>query len=174
MFEAIFQTGPAESYPVAAFRLFLAAIAGAFIGLEREDPERNAGLRTNMLVSLAACLFTLTALGMTVMITGEQDGSRPDPIRVIEAVTSGVAFIAAGSIIRSGADVRGVTTAAALWLAGAIGVSIGVGHILLPGTAIVIALLVLVGLRRLEHSVFETKEDKGPKSLDDKDDEDAN
>ncbi|WP_375284810.1 MgtC/SapB family protein [Marinicauda pacifica] len=174
MFEAVFDPGAAPSYPVAALRLLIAAIAGAMIGLEREDPERNAGLRTNMLVSLAACLFTLTSLSMAMALSETSDDIRPDPIRVVNAVTAGVAFIAAGSIIRSGSDVRGVTTAAALWLAGAIGVAVGSGQILLPLTAIVIALLVLVGLRRLEHSVFETKEDKGPKSLDDKEDEDAN
>lgn len=155
MFETLFQAGPAESHVVGVFRLVVAALAGAAIGFEREAPHRNAGLRTNMLVSLAACLFTLAALDLADIIDFAGDNARADPIRVVEAVTAGVAFIAAGSIIRAGADVRGVTTAAALWLAGAVGISIGSGYFILPGAAVIIALIVLVIIKKFEVAVFE-------------------
>lgn len=155
MLESLFQPGPTDSYLVGAFRLTLAALAGAAIGFEREDPKRHAGLRTNMLVSLAACLFTLSALNMAQIIDMAGDNARADPIRVAEAVTAGVAFIAAGSIIRSGTDIHGVTTAAALWLAGAVGVSIGVGHFALPATAVLIGLIVLTVLKKFEEAVLD-------------------
>lgn len=159
MLEFLFQAGPTDSYAVGAFRLFMAAIAGAAIGFEREDPKRHAGLRTNMLVSMAACLLTITALSMADMIALAGEGARADPIRVVEAITAGVAFIAAGSIIRSGSDIHGVTTAAALWLAGAVGVAIGVGQFVLPAFAVILALIVLKVLKRVEESVMDKHED---------------
>ena len=134
--------------------MVLAAAAGAVIGLDREHSQRAAGLRTNMLVSLAACLFTLTALRLAEMADAAGEAARADPIRVIEAVTAGVAFIAAGSIIRASHDVRGVTTAAALWLAGAAGVACGVGAFDLAGGAVGLALIILVALGWLEDRVF--------------------
>lgn len=155
MLENLFQPGPTESYLVGAFRLMLAALAGAVIGFEREDPKRHAGLRTNMLVSLAACLFTLSALSIADVIDLAGENARADPIRVVEAVTAGVAFIAAGSIIRSGTDIHGVTTAAALWLAGAVGVSMGAGYFALPATAVVIGLAVLTIMKRFEEAVMD-------------------
>lgn len=161
MFETLFQSGPTDEYTIGAFRLVVAALAGAAIGFEREDPKRHAGLRTNMLVSLAACLFTITALQMAQTIDLGSENARADPIRVVEAVTAGVAFIAAGSIIRSGSDVRGVTTAAALWLAGAIGISVGIGQFALPLTAVAIALLVLTVLKKFEELVFSHRDGEG-------------
>lgn len=158
MIESLFQPGPTDTYLAGAFRLTLAALAGAAIGLEREDPKRHAGLRTNMLVSLAACLFTLAALNMA-NIADLADTARADPIRVVEAVTAGVAFIAAGSIIRSGTDIHGVTTAAALWLAGAVGVAIGAGYFALPATAVAIGLIVLTVLKKFEESVLGTADE---------------
>ncbi len=135
-------------------RMGLAAIAGAVIGLDREQSQRAAGLRTNMLVSLAACLFTLTALRLAFMADAAGDAARADPIRVIEAVTAGVAFIAAGSVIRARHTVRGVTTAAALWLAGAAGVACGVGAFDLAGAAVALAVIILVAIGWFEDQVF--------------------
>lgn len=98
-------------------RLVLAAAAGAAIGFERETKDRPAGLRTNMLVALAAGLFTI----ITFKIYHAFKGANADPIRIIEAVTAGVAFLAAGTIIQGKASVHGLTTGAAMWMSGALG-----------------------------------------------------
>ncbi|XBQ15274.1 MAG: MgtC/SapB family protein [Oceanicaulis sp.] len=143
----------------AALRLAVAALLGAVIGFDREASQRPAGLRTNMLVSLAACLFTLTALSLVQSASEAGDAARADPIRVIEAVTAGVAFIAAGTIIRARASVQGVTTAAALWLAGAAGVTCGAGQFDLALAAVLLAVLVLACIGRIEAAVFSHKDE---------------
>ncbi|MGJ3232482.1 MAG: MgtC/SapB family protein [Oceanicaulis sp.] len=130
-------------------RLTVAALAGGLVGFNRELSERPAGLRTNMLVSLAAALFTLTSLELVESATAAGGVARADPVRVVEAVTAGVAFIAAGTIIRARASVQGVTTAAALWLSGAAGVACGVGAFDLAGASVVLAIIVLWLVDRL-------------------------
>ena len=124
-------------------RLVLATVAGGTIGLERESTEHTAGLRTNALVALAAALFTVITYQIFEAVQAE-GGRNADPIRVVEAVTSGVAFIAAGAIIQGGRSVRGLTTGAALWLSGALGVACALGHY---GLAFFSAMLALVLLR---------------------------
>ncbi|WP_090593765.1 MgtC/SapB family protein [Pelagibacterium luteolum] len=140
-----------ESILILSARMGVAALLGAIIGLEREFKNRPAGLRTHMLTSLAAAVFTV----MTFEIYHEMvelDASaiaRLDPLRVIEAVTAGVAFLAAGAIIRSGAgDVKGLTTGAGMWTAGAIGVAAGAGFfsIAVLATVLVIVITTLLGL----------------------------
>src|SRR5690606_28816869 len=101
---------------------------GALIGVEREWRDRPAGLRTHMLVSLAAALFVIVAIELIHSdIISTVSEAQMDPIRVIEAVTAGVAFLGAGAIIRGRHDVHGLTTGTALWLAGGIGVACGTG-----------------------------------------------
>jgi putative Mg2+ transporter-C (MgtC) family protein len=141
---------------VVALRLLAAALLGAMLGFERERHDRPAGLRTYTLVALAACLFTLVTLEISRNATID-DKVVTDPIRVVNAVTSGVAFLAAGTIISQGRRVIGVTTGAGMWMAGAIGVACGAGYY--PAAALTCALTlgVLAGLRFLEG-----KEDKGP------------
>ena len=146
----------------SAVRLLVAALAGALIGLDRERSERPAGLRTNMLVSLAAALFTLTALELVQSADAASDAARADPVRVIEAVTAGVAFIAAGTIIRARGDVQGVTTAAALWLAGAAGVACGSGAFDLAFAAVFLALAILGVLKRVETAALGRDQGPGP------------
>lgn len=138
-------------------RLGLAAIAGAGIGLERERPRRHVGLRTNMLVALAACLFTLLAFEIALSAGDDEAGIMADPVRAIEAVTAGVAFIAAGAIIRAGRNTHGVTTAAALWLAGAVGVAFGAGAFVLGGSAVILALIVLAAFKLIERDLLGSK-----------------
>ena len=140
----------AVSYEVAALRLGAALVFGAMIGLDRERKDRPAGLRTHMLVSLAAALFTISAI--EIAASGERLGPslRVDPTRVVEAVTAGVAFIAAGAIFRAGDKVKGVTTGAAMWLAGALGVASGLGYLPLAGGVALAAMVVLVILRQFE------------------------
>ena len=110
-----------------AVRMLLACGFGFIIGIDREMHSRPAGLRTNMLTALAACVFAIIAFEMIASLETSNDGVRLDPIRVVEAVTAGVAFLAAGTIIQARGDVRGLTTGAGMWLAGAIGLACGSG-----------------------------------------------
>ena len=127
-------------------RLLLAAAAGAAIGMEREIKDRPAGLRTNMLVSLAAAVFTV----LTFEIHYAFNASNSDPVRIIEAVTAGVAFLAAGTIIQSRGAVQGLTTGAAMWMSGALGVCCGAGYYALAVIATVLTVLILHVLKRIE------------------------
>lgn len=111
---------------VVAGRLATAGLLGAVIGIDREVNRRSAGLRTHMLVGMASAFFAILAIEIVGRIP-ENAGAMGDPVRIIEAVTAGVAFLAAGAIIRSGGMVEGVTTAAGLWLAGAVGLACGLG-----------------------------------------------
>lgn len=114
-------------FPVIAARLLLASIFGAAIGFEREWRNRPAGLRTHILVCVAAATFGILTIEIIHAPMFQQDSVRVDPIRVVEAVTAGVAFLAAGTILFSKGEVHGLTTGAGMWLSGAIGVACGLG-----------------------------------------------
>jgi len=110
-------------WPEVLLRLFVAAALGGAIGLERELRERQAGLRTHLVVSVGAALFTLvSAYGFHNF-----DG-KVDPTRIAAQIVSGIGFLGAGAIIRQGLSVRGLTTAASLWLVAAIGMAAGAGY----------------------------------------------
>jgi putative Mg2+ transporter-C (MgtC) family protein len=141
---------PSIAWETALARLLVAAALGGLIGFERETHEKPAGLRTHMMISLAACLFTLLGLEIVAAERFQSDYVRSDPIRLIDAVTAGVAFLAAGSIISSGGSVKGLTTGASMWMVGAIGVACGLGEVMLAASAVVIALIVLWIIGRLE------------------------
>lgn len=114
--------------PAAAVaRLGAALLCGGLIGIDRELHHRPAGLRTHMLVSLASALFTILTFEIVAGVSADNDALGIDPIRVVEALTAGVAFLAAGTIIVNQGDVRGLTTGASLWLAGAAGLATGMG-----------------------------------------------
>ncbi|MCL4766608.1 MAG: MgtC/SapB family protein [Hyphomicrobiaceae bacterium] len=122
--------------------MLLAIVLGAVIGFERELGNRPAGLRTHSLASMASAAFTLIMIEIFHEVQSMQ-GSPADPLRIVDAVTAGVAFIAAGTIIQSHGDVKGLTTGAAIWLAGAIGVACGIGYYLVAILAAGLAVLVL-------------------------------
>ena len=130
-------------------RLFVAMVFGAIVGIDREVTARPAGLRTHMLVALAAAAFTIITFELAEVFNGQSEGLKGDPIRIIEAVTAGVAFLAAGSIIQRRGSVEGVTTGAGLWLAGALGLAAGAGYYTLGAIATILALIVLTILRFL-------------------------
>ena len=132
----------------AAARLGAALLCGGLIGVDREIHDRPAGLRTHMLVALASALFTILTFEIAYQAL-EQDMSANgvDPIRVVEALTAGVAFLAAGTIILHGGDVRGLTTGASLWLAGATGLAAGLGLYWIAYLATGAALAVLVAMQ---------------------------
>ncbi len=145
-------------------RILIAAILGGIIGFEREVHHRAAGFRTHILVAGAACLFTLLGYELFDLMQEQQGIARADMIRVIEAVTAGVAFLGAGTIFVSKGSVRGLTTGAGMWLAGAVGVACGLGHYILAGVAALIAVVALALLAPVSDVVtHETdhKEKKG-------------
>jgi putative Mg2+ transporter-C (MgtC) family protein len=110
-------------WPEVLLRIFMAAALGGAIGLERELRERQAGLRTHLVVSVGSALFTLvSAYGFASF-----DG-KVDPTRIAAQIVSGIGFLGAGAIIRQGLSVRGLTTAASLWLVAAIGMAAGAGY----------------------------------------------
>jgi len=110
-------------------RLAVAALLGAVIGLERELDEKAAGLRTHMLVSAGAALFTLVgAYGFAGFFGHGGNVVSFDPSRVAAQIVTGIGFLGAGVIFRQGFTIRGLTTAASLWLVAAIGMSAGAGY----------------------------------------------
>lgn len=129
-----------------ALRLGLASLFGAVVGFEREIRDRPAGLRTHMLISLAAAIFTILAFEIFYAVRSESPVANIDPLRLVEAVTAGVAFLAAGTILRSGGKVEGLTTGASMWLAGALGMACGLGYytIALIGGVLTIMILAIV------------------------------
>jgi putative Mg2+ transporter-C (MgtC) family protein len=131
-------------------RLAIAGVFGAVIGFDRQLKNKPAGLRTHTLVSLAAALFTLITFELYFDLTKRGEAEGADPIRIIEAVTSGVAFLAAGAIIRSGGNVHGLTTGANMWLAGAIGVACGAGFYTLAVLGVVFSVIIITLLQRFE------------------------
>ena len=135
--------------PIAFARLLAASVLAALVGLERELQDKPTGLRTHILVSVAACLFVVLGREIAALDFGAE-AQRNDPLRMIEAVTAGVAFLAAGLIFTSGDRVRNVTTGASLWLVGAIGLGCGAGQMPLAAMATAIVLTVLFLLRHVE------------------------
>lgn len=131
---------PAE---VIVARLLGAVFFCGLIGLEREARARPAGLRTHMLVGLAAALYSLIMLEMIAEADSYSDRVAMDPLRLLSAVTSGVAFLAAGLIVFARGKVRGLTTGASLWLTAAIGVGAGMGMWLLAVMSTVLALVII-------------------------------
>jgi putative Mg2+ transporter-C (MgtC) family protein len=153
---------PAETM---AWRLGAAAVVGFAIGAERERRGKDAGLRTHMLTAIAAALVMLVSLELFHRFSGE--GSM-DPIRVVEAVTTGVAFLGAGVIFRDGDRMRGLTTGAGMWLAAAAGLACGAGLFRLALVAAIIAVLVMSLVKMLEGSIQkETARDtdRGPSEI---------
>jgi putative Mg2+ transporter-C (MgtC) family protein len=127
-------------------RLLIAAILGGAIGYERAS-HAAAGFRTHILIAVAACLFTILAFEIYHTLEGAEN--RADPIRAVEAVTAGIAFLGAGAIFQSRGSVQGLTTAAGMWLAGAVGVTVALGYYLIAAAVSVLAVVVLAVLRHL-------------------------
>jgi putative Mg2+ transporter-C (MgtC) family protein len=112
-----------------ALRLLIAAFLGGAIGFEREIREQAAGMRTHMLVCVGAALFTLvSAYGFSDWQFSTPEGIVFDPTRIAAQIVTGIGFLGAGAIIRHGLSVRGLTTAATLWLVAAIGMASGAGY----------------------------------------------
>jgi putative Mg2+ transporter-C (MgtC) family protein len=127
-----------------AVRLLIAAALGAVLGYEREEEGKAAGLRTHMLVSLGAALFIVASL---------EAGATVDQItRVIQGMVVGIGFLAGGVIFKTTTDqrVRGLTSAADLWVTSAAGMAVGLGLLWPPVIAVGLAWIILLGLRWVE------------------------
>lgn len=129
-------------------RLLLAVLLGGLIGLEREVLGRPAGLRTHILVS------TGSALIMVVSAYAFESG---DPARLAAQVVSGIGFLGAGTIMREGASVRGLTTAASLWVVAGIGLAVGVGYYYAAAVTTLLVYFSLKALNKVEHRFFRSK-----------------
>lgn len=137
------------SFPAIVARLLLAAVLGGAIGFEREWRRRPAGLRTHILVCLAAAMIGILTIEIAHAPAFARDGAAADPIRAVEAVTAGVAFLAAGTILFARGEVQGLTTGAGMWLAGAVGLSCGLGLWQIAAFGTFLALVVLGALASL-------------------------
>ncbi|EKV28572.1 hypothetical protein C882_0783 [Caenispirillum salinarum AK4] len=135
-----------------AARLGIAIVFGGLLGLNREWLHKPAGLRTHILVALASATFAV--LARELFLDAVDEGGRPDPVRVVEAVVTGVAFLGAGTIIQQSGSVEGMTTGASIWLAGAIGVAAGSGHFVVAGMTTLMGLVVLILVNELERRVI--------------------
>ncbi len=137
-------------------RLALAAALGGAIGFERELREREAGLRTHILVCVGSALFTIvSAYGFEGFLRSGEQVVRADPTRIAAQIVTGIGFLGAGAIIRQGISVRGLTTAATLWVSAAIGIAAGAGYY--SGAVITTALTIVAlwPLRLVGYRVFE-------------------
>ena len=129
-------------------RLVAATLLSAIVGIQRQESGKPAGLRTHMLVSLATAAFIISCAGVGISSDGLS--------RVIQGIVTGIGFIGAGSILKLSAEhqIRGLTTAASVWMTAAIGVTVGLGNL---GIALMITILALIilALEKFEHRVQE-------------------
>ena len=128
-------------------RLVLTLVLSGLIGLERQVHHRDAGLRTHILVALGSCLIMLTSLYVFDIY---KDQVALDPVRIAAGVVTGIGFLGAGTIIRETDGVRGLTTAASLWVVAGIGLAVGVGFIKMAAFTTLLVLVVLHFLRYVE------------------------
>jgi len=129
-------------------KLIIAAALGGIVGLERESLNRPAGFRTHILVCMGSALIMMVSVEV---FRAYQGLTNPDPGRIAAQVVSGIGFLGAGTILREGATIRGLTTAASLWVIAGIGLAVGVGLYIPATVTAFMVLLTLLVLSRLEH-----------------------
>ncbi|MDQ5811313.1 MAG: MgtC/SapB family protein [Actinomycetota bacterium] len=147
------------SYGEVAIRLLITAVLCGVIGFERETRDQSAGFRTHILLGLGAALFTLvSAYGFTAFTEAAlRSGGRGiqfDPTRIAAQIVTGIGFLGAGAIIRQGMDVRGLTTAASLWAAAAIGMAVGAGYYFGAAATTIIVIVALYVLREVRNRLL--------------------
>ena len=132
--------GPVNFYLGMGIQIVTALFLGGLVGLDRERKMKSAGIKTNILICLGACLYT------SISILNIPAGSMADPNRIAAQIVSGIGFLGAGAIIQSRGHVVGLTTAATIWVVAAIGLTIGSGY---PFVAILFTITILVVLKLL-------------------------
>ena len=128
-------------------KVLFSMLFGAIIGLEREVTNKFAGLRTHMLVSLGACIFTILSIHGFPVDTNRYNA---DPARIAAQIVTGIGFIGGGTVLRMGNNIYGITTASTLWLAASVGMACGAGFYVLGGICSFFALFTLVVIRTME------------------------
>ena len=119
-------------------QIFAALLAGAMLGLEREYHSKPAGFRTMILICVSSCLFSILSVSI-----GSSD-------RIASNIVTGIGFIGAGVVFKEGATVKGITSAAIIWMSAAIGMSIGLRHYVLSAVVLLLVLLVMIALSKFE------------------------
>lgn len=137
-------------------RLFLSIVLGGLVGIERQWRHRTAGLRTHILVCLGSCLIMLTSL--YVFDIYKDQTSSIDPSRIAAGVVTGIGFLGAGAIIVQRGGVKGLTTAASIWVVSAIGLAVGCGFIIAAIFSTALTLIALFLLRYAEGIIFGGRE----------------
>jgi putative Mg2+ transporter-C (MgtC) family protein len=140
-----------------AIRLLIAAVLGAAIGIERELHSHPAGTRTHLLVALGSAAFTVLSIYGFTDITNAGQVAAVDPSRVAAQIVTGIGFLGAGAILKYGATVKGLTTAASLWVTAAIGMAAGTGELVMAVVVTAIAILSLGPLRALVKRLRRTR-----------------
>ena len=160
MFEELVKNGinlftqNGDFYFLVFVRISAAILLAAILGVERELTGKVAGLRTHILVSAGACVFTLLSIyGFKMQITEGIAGIN-DPARIGAQIITGIGFIGAGTIMRTGSNILGITTAATLWMAAAIGMASGCGMFSIGILASLATLFVLILIRQFERNVL--------------------
>ena len=136
-----------------ALRLGVATILGFLVGLDREYRGRALGLRTNMLVSVGACLFGVLAVQIVAVWGHGPEQVRLDPTRVVEGIIGGIGFLGAGAILHARGEIKGATTGATIWAVGGVGLAVGLGFYAtaIGGALIILFIVTVLGIveRRL-------------------------
>jgi putative Mg2+ transporter-C (MgtC) family protein len=143
-------------------RLLVAMGLGAALGLDRELKNRAAGLRTHMLVALGAAMTTIIGEKLYEAVIADNPGATADPLRVIEGVIAAIGFIGTGAILQGRRDVSGLTTAANIWICGAVGMAAGAGYHLLAAIGVGCALVALTLLAFVQRRMGTNKPAKDP------------
>ncbi len=150
----MFEVGSLNENIIILFRITMAVMLAFIPGIERELTGKFAGLRTHILVCVGACVFTILSIyGFKMHIAVDVIGTN-DPARIAAQVITGIGFIGAGTVMRHGTNVSGITTAATLWMCAAIGMSCGCGEYMTAIIASLATLIVLILIRRLEKNVL--------------------
>lgn len=137
-----------SDFSVILIRLLISIVLGALIGIERERRNRPAGLRTHILVSLGSALFTIASIQFS------KSFGNVDPSRVAANIVTGIGFLGAGAIMKEGLTIKGLTTAATIWVSSAIGLACGMGYYIPAILTSISTLIVLISLRSLEIERF--------------------
>ncbi|MCM1491322.1 MAG: MgtC/SapB family protein [Muribaculum sp.] len=134
----------------ASFRLLLALLLGAMVGAERKHKGQVAGIRTFALISMGACLAMLLSIYVPQEYMGLKNG---DPGRIAAQVITGIGFLGGGAMIQQKGAVRGLTTAAGIWITAIIGMAVGVGMYLASVVCTFLIFMVIVGFNHFEHKI---------------------
>jgi len=146
-----------NEYLEITLKIVLTVILSGFIGFEREIRQKVAGLRTHILVGVGSSLIVLTSFHVFDMF---KESTIMDPSRMIAGIVQGIGFLCAGTIIRAGSHVKGLTSAATLWIVSGVGIAVGAGQYFAAILVSTTVMLVLIGVRSIEQKIEERIEEK--------------